>query len=132
MFLIYKYKFIIPAVIKILAKQSNKPTVDISSDSLVKREFMFAEDLADFIFFSLDHFDKVANIMDVGLDYDYSINNHFEVVTEVTGYTDTFEHDLSKPAGMKQKWVDINQPANLGWAHKLIKHKASVLLINTT
>lgn len=110
----------IPAVIRKIdeAVKSYQPTVDTWGDGLARREFMFAEDLADFILFSLDHFDKVPNIMNVGLDYDYSINDYYEAVADVIGYTGTFEHDLTKPAGMKQKLVDINQQANLGWTPK--------------
>ena len=39
-------------------------------------------------------------------------------VAEVVGYTGTFEHDLTKPAGMKQKLVDVTQQTNLGWTPK--------------
>ncbi|WP_199479657.1 GDP-L-fucose synthase family protein [Vibrio harveyi] len=110
----------IPAVIRKIdeAVKSNQSIVDIWGDGLARREFMFAEDLADFILFSLERFDKLPNTMNVGLGYDYSINDYYEAVAEVIGYTGTFEHDLTKPAGMKQKLVDVTQQTNLGWTPK--------------
>lgn len=110
----------IPAVIRKIdeAVKSNQSIVDIWGDGLARREFMFAEDLADFILFSLERFDKLPNTMNVGLGYDYSINDYYEAVAEVVGYTGTFEHDLTKPAGMKQKLVDVTQQTNLGWTPK--------------
>ncbi|CCN35035.1 NAD-dependent epimerase/dehydratase [Vibrio nigripulchritudo SO65] len=110
----------IPAVIRKIdeAVKSNQSIVDIWGDGLARREFMFAEDLADFVLFSLDRFDKLPNTMNVGLGYDYSINDYYEAVAEVVGYTGIFEHDLTKPAGMKQKLVDVTQQNNLGWIPK--------------
>lgn len=110
----------IPAVIRKIdeAVKSNQSIVDIWGDGLARREFMFAEDLADFILFSLERFNKLPNAMNVGLGYDYSINDYYEAVAEVIGYTGTFEHDLTKPAGMKQKLVDVTQQTNLGWTPK--------------
>lgn len=110
----------IPAVIRKIdeAVKSNQSIVDIWGDGLARREFMFAEDLADFILFSLERFDKLPNTMNVGLGYDYSINDYYKAVAEVVGYTGTFEHDLTKPAGMKQKLVDVTQQTNLGWTPK--------------
>lgn len=110
----------IPAVIRKIdeAVKSNQSVVDIWGDGLARREFMFAEDLADFILFSLERFNKLPNTMNVGLGYDYSINDYYEAVAEVVGYTGTFEHDLIKPAGMKQKLVDVTQQTNLGWTPK--------------
>lgn len=110
----------IPAVIRKIdeAVKSNQSIVDIWGDGLARREFMFAEDLADFILFSLERFNRLPNTMNVGLGYDYSINDYYEAVAKVVGYTGTFKHDLTKPAGMKQKLVDVTQQTNLGWSPK--------------
>lgn len=107
----------IPAVIRKLdeAVKANAETVDIWGDGLSRREFMFAEDLADFILFTLDKFDEVPNNINVGLGHDHSINEYYEAIAKVIGYTGSFEHDLTKPAGMKQKLVDISLQTQLGW-----------------
>ncbi|HGF6562051.1 NAD-dependent epimerase/dehydratase family protein [Providencia sp. wls1922] len=92
--------------------------VDIWGDGLSRREFMFAEDLADFIIYSLNKFDLVPSCMNVGLGFDYSINEYYETIGKVVGYTGIYTHDLSKPAGMKQKLVDTTEQTKLGWSPK--------------
>ncbi|ENM5906538.1 GDP-L-fucose synthase family protein [Vibrio mimicus] len=110
----------IPAVIRKIdsAKQSGTGTVDIWGDGLARREFMFAEDLADFILFSLDRFEEVPSSVNVGLGTDHSINEFYQTIAEVIGYKGTFYNDLSRPAGMKQKLVDISKQTQLGWFPK--------------
>lgn len=110
----------IPAVIRKIheAKVANSQIVDIWGDGLSRREFMFAEDLADFIFFSLDKFSLVPNYINVGLGSDYSINDYYETIAIELGYEGRFKHDLSKPSGMKQKLVDTQLQTNLGWQPK--------------
>ncbi|HIF9419448.1 TPA: GDP-L-fucose synthase family protein [Photobacterium damselae] len=110
----------IPAVIRKLndAVKAGTEVVDIWGDGTARREFMFAEDLADFILFSLTKFEQVPRYINVGIGSDYSINEYYQTVANVVGYTGRFEHDVSKPAGMKQKLVDINKQTQLGWSPK--------------
>lgn len=110
----------IPAVIRKLddAVKAGAEVVDIWGDGTARREFMFAEDLADFILFSLTKFEQVPRYINVGIGNDYSINEYYQAVANVVGYTGRFEHDVSKPAGMKQKLVDINKQTQLGWSPK--------------
>ncbi|KJG00050.1 GDP-L-fucose synthase family protein [Photobacterium leiognathi] len=110
----------IPAVIRKLddAVKAGTEVVDIWGDGTARREFMFAEDLADFILFSLTKFEQVPRYINVGIGSDYSINEYYQAVANVVGYTGRFEHDVSKPAGMKQKLVDINKQTQLGWSPK--------------
>lgn len=110
----------IPAVIKKIheAVQSNAPDVVIWGDGQARREFMFAEDLADFILFSLNCFDSVPQMLNVGLGHDYSIQEYYETIAEALDYHGAFTYDLSKPAGMKQKLVNIDRQTELGWKPK--------------
>lgn len=108
----------IPAVIRKLddAVKQQFDVVDIWGDGLARREFMFAEDLADFIVYSLSKFEQVPNNINIGIGQDYSINEYYQAVAKSVGYNGKFEHDLSKPAGMKQKLVDISKQTQLGWS----------------
>ena len=110
----------IPGVIRKLheAKQNNLPSIDIWGDGNARREFMFAEDLADFTLFALENMDKIPALMNVGLGIDYSINEYYQAIKEVIEYDGSFYHDLSKPVGMKQKLVDTSFQAQLGWQPK--------------
>ncbi|MFL1801735.1 GDP-L-fucose synthase family protein [Plesiomonas shigelloides] len=110
----------IPAVIRKIddAMKSGVKEVEIWGDGLVRREFMFAEDLADFILVSLEKFSDIPSLMNVGLGYDFSINEYYKTIANVMGYKGTFSHDLSKPAGMKQKLVNTELQTQLGWEPK--------------
>jgi nucleoside-diphosphate-sugar epimerase len=110
----------IPAVIRKLdkAKKDNLGEVDIWGDGEARREFMYAEDLARFIFYAIDNFENMPQNLNVGLGVDYTINEYYQAVAMVVGYEGKFKHDLSKPVGMKQKLVDIRRLTDFGWHHK--------------
>ncbi len=110
----------IPAVIhKVhMAKTTGQSSVEIWGDGTARREFMDAHDLADFVFFAIKNFDQVPELINVGLGFDYSVNEYYQTVAKVLGYTGTFTHDLSKPVGMKRKLVAVDKAAALGWKSK--------------
>jgi GDP-L-fucose synthase len=111
---------LLPAIIKKIsdAKKNNKSTIEIWGDGTVRREFMFAEDLCDFIAFAIDSYEKLPEIMNVGVGLDYSINEYYEVAARVIGFQGQFVHDLTKPVGMKQKLTDVSIQKTLAWSAK--------------
>ena len=115
-----KHSHLIPAIISKLedAKREGKESVDIWGDGVARREFMYAGDLADFIFFAIARFKEMPQNLNVGLGRDFSINEYYEAIATVIGFDGRFEHDLSKPVGMKQKLVDITRLSDFGWRHK--------------
>ena len=110
----------IPAAIQKVhrAKTEQLTSVEIWGDGLARREFMYAEDLADAVFFALDNLSKLPNMVNVGLGFDYTINEYYEYIAKVVNYQGKFEHDISKPVGMKQKLVNTDKLQQLGWTHK--------------
>jgi len=108
---------LIPGVIHRMhaTKQSGKEAMTIWGNGEVRREFMYASDLAEFICFSIENYDEIPELMNVGMGFDYSITEYYEMISEVVGYTGSFDFDLSKPVGMKQKLVDTTIQENLGW-----------------
>ena len=116
-----QYSHMIPAAIKKIsdAKNTNKPSVEIWGDGLAKREFMYAGDFANFIYYSIENFQKMPQNINVGLGHDYTINEYYQIIAEVIGYKGEFTHQLSKPSGMKQKLIDINNLSKFGWHHQI-------------
>lgn len=108
---------LIPAVIRKIheAKVAGSETVSIWGDGTARREFMNATDLADFIYFAIDRLDQIPQNLNVGLGHDYSIDEYYHAVASIVGFTGSFEYDLDKPVGMRQKLVDISQLDSLGW-----------------
>jgi len=112
-----KHSHMIPAVIHKLyqAKLNQVDIVDIWGDGTARREFMFAGDAADCIWKAAENIETCPAVMNVGLGHDSSIDEYYKAIAEVVGYRGTFEHDLSKPIGMKQKLVDTTLAKNWGW-----------------
>lgn len=115
-----KHSHMVPAVIRKIyeAKENNIDEVEIWGDGLSRREFMYAGDLADFVYYALAHFDKMPQNLNVGLGTDYTINEYYQVIAKVIGYEGTFTHDLSKPMGMKKKMIDNTKLTAFGWQPK--------------
>ena len=115
-----KNSHLIPAVIKKLheAKVQGKSTIDIWGDGTARREFMLASDMADFVFFAISKIVEMPQNINVGLGTDYSIIEYYNAVAAVVGFEGTFDFDLTKPVGMKQKLVDVEAMRNFGWRHK--------------
>ena len=111
------HSHMVPAVILKLheAKMKGLPVVDIWGNGEARREFMYAGDLADCMWECVRRFDDVPSLMNVGLGYDFSVNDYYKIAASVIGYSGKFEHDLSKPVGMKQKLVSVSKLEKWGW-----------------
>lgn len=111
---------LVPAVIQKIhdACLSQQDSVEIWGDGQARREFMYAGDLADCIFDALDRFDRLPDVANVGLGYDYSINEYYQTVAEMIGFKGEFWHNLDRPVGMRRKLVDTHLLKEWGWQAK--------------
>ena len=89
--------------------------MEIWGSGKVRREFMYAGDLADAIWFCLERINNLPNCLNIGLGYDYSILDYYQVASSVLKFDGTFTFNLEKPEGMKQKLVDPTLMQKLGW-----------------
>lgn len=112
------HSHLVPAIIHKVhqAKQSGQKYVEIWGDGAARREFMYAGDLADAIVFAIKKFNSMPALMNVGLGFDYSINEYYQVAAEVMGYTGEFIHNLTKPVGMARKLVNVERQKAWGWS----------------
>lgn len=112
------HSHLIPALIHKLhlAKVNGLSEVEVWGDGTARREFMYAGDLADVVLRALGAFDELPDIMNVGLGFDYSIIEYYDIVAKVVGWQGSFRHDLSKPVGMKQKLVNVARQRAWGWS----------------
>lgn len=118
-----KHSHLVPAIIHKIhqAKVRGDDEVEIWGDGTARREFMYAGDLADAIARTLQRFDDLPVMMNVGLGRDYTVNEYYSAAADVIGWRGRFVHDLSKPVGMARKLVDITRQTAWGWqaAHDL-------------
>lgn len=110
----------IPAVLKKIhsAYHLNSSVVEIWGDGMARREFMYAGDFADFIFYAIENFSTMPSLLNVGLGMDYSIKEYYDAISNVIGFSGDFYFNKEKPTGMKQKLVDINRLESFGWSHQ--------------
>jgi GDP-L-fucose synthase len=111
------HSHLIPAIIHKVyqAREKGEKSVEIWGDGTARREFMYAGDLADAIVHAIDQFDSLPSVMNVGLGYDYTIDEYYQATAEVMGYAGEFTHNLEKPVGMTRKLVCIERQRLWGW-----------------
>ena len=116
----YENSHMIPGVIKKIhdAKNKNLEFVNIWGDGLARREFMYAADIADFIYYAVENFNKMPQNINVGLGVDYSIIEYYKIIADVIGYKGKFNHDMTKPTGMNRKLIDDKRLNEFGWSHQ--------------
>lgn len=122
---------LLPAIIKkiteakeeIRAKKAMFVPVEIWGTGEPRRELMDAADLANFIFFSMENFEKVPDVLNVSPGTDYSINKLYEMVAKVLLGDDfkkiIFTWNKSKPDGMYRKLSDVTRLKALGWSPQI-------------
>lgn len=112
---------LISAIIKKVddAKKTNNQEITIWGTGNVRREFMFASDLADAIFFFLKRIKDMPQYLNVGSGTDYSVNEYYALIASVLGFKGKFVHDLSMPEGIKRKLMDVSLINDYGWKPKV-------------
>lgn len=96
------------------AKTSRRPAVDIWGTGAPRREFLFADDLANACLFVMQNYNG-AEPINVGGGEDLSIKELATLVKEVVGYDGELRFDLDKPDGMPLKSLDSGLLREMGW-----------------
>jgi len=111
---------LIPAIIHKIshAIKNQVNEIEIWGDGNARREFMYADDAADAIFYALSHFKEMPFLLNIGVGMDYSVNEFYSTTAEIMNYEGKFIHNLEKPVGMKQKLVSIEKQILWGWKPK--------------
>jgi GDP-L-fucose synthase len=111
------YSHLIPAAIYKIheAKKKRKKTVEIWGNGLARREFLYAGDFADALMNAIIKFNSLPDVINIGLGYDFTVQEYYEKVAEVVGYNGSFVYNLHKPVGTMQKLVSIERQKKWGW-----------------
>ncbi len=91
------------------------PEVEVWGDGHARREFMFAGDLADFIWRFHDRLEDLPETLNVGVGEDATVNDYYRTVASVVGYRGVFRHDLGRAVGMRRKLLDVTGQSRLDW-----------------
>jgi GDP-L-fucose synthase len=108
---------VIPALIGKLhkAKVESQPAVSIWGTGTPRREFIFADDLADACLFVMREYNDAQTPINLGCGEDLSIRETAELIRDVVGYAGELIFDATKPDGMPLKSLDSTPLIRLGW-----------------
>ena len=111
---------VLPALIRKFheAKVSGAGSVSIWGSGSPKREFLFADDLADACYFLMQTYNE-PNLINIGTGEDLSIRELALVIKEVIGFEGELSFDTSKPDGTPRKLMDVSKLHALGWKHQI-------------
>jgi GDP-L-fucose synthase len=99
------------------AKVLGKKSVEIWGSGSARREFIFADDLANACVFTMRRYAGVEPI-NVGVGSDLSVRELAELIQEVVGYSGELRFDSSQPDGMPAKLLDSSRLRTMGWEPK--------------
>jgi len=110
---------VLPALIRRFheAKISGLPEVVVWGTGSPKREFLFAEDLADACLFLMNTYSDYGWV-NIGSGVEISIKELATLVKQVVGYQGNIIFDTTKPDGTPRKLLDVSKLHALGWKHK--------------
>ena len=125
------HSHVIPALIRKFtdAKKLSSPSVEVWGSGDARREFMFAEDLADAILFTMVNYDENLQL-NIGFGYDVSVRELAALIAELTTFSGEVLFNRNLPEGTPQKLLDSSRLFNMGWKPKYSLRRGIELTID--
>lgn len=113
-----KTSHVLPAMIRKFheAKLNNNEPVELWGSGTPMREFLFVDDLAEAVVFSLEN-QLTETLYNVGTGKDITIKELAETIQEIVGHKGKIEWDSSKPDGTPRKLMDVSKLKEEGWSY---------------
>ena len=111
---------VLPALIRKAheAKVRGDKTLTVWGTGTPRREFLFADDLADACVFLMEK-DYSGPLLNVGTGEDITIRELAETVCQVVGFKGGLDFDDSKPDGTPRKLLNVDRLLAHGWRNKI-------------
>jgi len=111
---------VLPALIRKMheAKEANAEEMVVWGSGTPKREFLFADDLAEACHFLMETYNE-PELVNVGTGIDQSIGELAMLIKEIVGFKGKIVFDSSKPDGTPRKLMDVSKLHGLGWKHTI-------------
>ncbi|MFT6027244.1 MAG: GDP-L-fucose synthase [Psychroserpens sp.] len=108
---------VIPSLIRRLhdAKIEGIGAVCLWGTGTARREFLFADDLAEASVFLMNKELIDDEVYNIGTGKDMTIAELAALIAEVVGYRGVIEWDSKKPDGTPRKLLDVSKLRDLGW-----------------
>ena len=111
---------VLPALIRRFheAKEQGASNVTIWGTGSPKREFLFADDLAEACYYLMQNYDE-EGLVNIGTGEDLSIKDLAFLIKDIVGYVGEVKFDSSKPDGTPRKLMDVSKLHSRGWKHTI-------------
>jgi GDP-L-fucose synthase len=111
---------VVPALIRRFheARVASAPSVTVWGTGKPRREFLYADDLADACVYLMKNYSDVG-LINIGIGEDISIRELAEAIAATVGYTGRLQFDTSRPDGAPRKLVDVTRLRGLGWKARM-------------
>ncbi len=111
---------VLPALIRRFheAKINNLPSVTIWGTGTPKREFLYADDLAEACYFLMQSYNE-SGLINIGTGEDIAISDLASLISKIIGYNGSIQFDTTKPDGTPRKLMDVTKLHEKGWKHKI-------------
>lgn len=101
-----------------LAKKNNAPSVTLWGNGSPKREFLYADDLANACFYLMQNYNE-KQFVNIGTGEDLTIHELASLIKNIVGYKGEIIWDRTKPDGTPRKLMDVSKIHSLGWTHEI-------------
>ncbi len=111
---------VLPALIRKFheAKVGGSGSVTIWGTGTPKREFLYADDLAEACMYLMENYNE-RELINVGTGEDLTIRELAETVKKIIGFEGQLIFDTSKPDGTPRKLMNVDKLNGLGWRYKV-------------
>lgn len=117
---------VIPALIRKFhtAKIENREKVVLWGTGEARREFLYADDLADAIVFLLENinardlYERGLSHLNIGTGEEVQIKELAAIIRETTDFRGAVEYDTAKPDGAARRLLDVSHLNASGWNYK--------------
>lgn len=111
---------VLPALIRKFHEAKTKllPSVTIWGSGNPKREFLFADDLAEACYFLMQQ-EQQTSLINIGTGQDLSIKDLALLIQKIIGFKGDLLFDSTKPDGTPRKLMDVSLLHQLGWKHRI-------------
>lgn len=101
-----------------LAKINHSLSVTLWGSGSPKREFLYADDLANACFYLMQNYNE-KQFVNIGTGEDLTIHELASLIKNIVGYKGEIIWDRTKPDGTPRKLMDVSKIHSLGWTHEI-------------
>ena len=100
------------------AVENNATEVIVWGSGTPRREFLYADDLAEACYFLMQEYSQ-RELINIGTGEDLTIAALAEIIKTTVGFKGNIVFDKTKPDGTPRKLMDVSKLHSLGWKHSV-------------